>query len=328
MFIPSPPKKLKLVPKLTSYTLELSSPIVIGLSEPGVVTEPPNAIASPFIVIDEFASLAFSIEPANCVFETPPAFIVTAPDDTSKSALANEAIPLLEVDASSPAIVISSSLTVVSIPSPPENVKVEPVVNESFEPLSAASVNDVLIDVEPPNATDTPFIVIDEFANLAFAIEPASCVFVTPPDLIVTSPDDTEKSSELNEAIPLLDVEASSPDIVNMLPVIAVSTPSPPIILKLVPKATSNSFEDSSPIVIEELEKAELGMFVIVELFPSMFATNSEVVIDKLPDDAPVNVPVPTINLSALSSKPIKAFTSSPLSITIPASPAALPVLP
>ena len=87
VFIPSPPKKLKLVPKLTSYTLELSSPIVIGLSEPGVVTEPPNAIASPFIVIDEFASLAFSIEPANCVFETPPAFIVTAPDDTSKSAL-------------------------------------------------------------------------------------------------------------------------------------------------------------------------------------------------------------------------------------------------
>ena len=107
---------------------------------------------------------------------------LTAPDDTSKSALAKEAIPLLLVDASSPAIVISSSLTVVSIPSPPEKVKVEPVLNESLLPLSAASVNEVLIDVEPPNETDEPLIVIDEFANLLLAIEPASWAFVIVPD--------------------------------------------------------------------------------------------------------------------------------------------------
>lgn len=31
----------------------------------------------------------------------------------------------------------------------------------------------------PPSATDVPLIVIDEFANLVFAIEPASIVFVT-----------------------------------------------------------------------------------------------------------------------------------------------------
>ena len=42
--------------------------------------------------IDEFESLAFAIEPANCVFVIPPALTVTSPDDTAKSALANEAI--------------------------------------------------------------------------------------------------------------------------------------------------------------------------------------------------------------------------------------------
>ena len=43
-------------------------------------------------------------------------------------------------------------------------------------------------------------------------------------------------------------------------------------------------------------------MLVSVELSPSMSATISPFVIDKLPVDAPVKVPVPTVNLSALSS--------------------------
>ena len=145
---------------------------------------------------------------------------------------------MLDVLASSPAIVIVSSDTVVSIPSPPVKVSVPPVVKVSLLPLSAASVNDVLIDVEPPNETAEPLIVIEEFVN------------------------------------------------------------------------------------------AELGIFVRVELEPSILATNSPVVIVKLPVDAPVNVPVPTLNTFALSSKPINAFASSPLSITIPASPLALPVVP
>ena len=42
----------------------------------------------------------------------------------------------------------------------------------------------------------------------------------------------------------------------------------------------------------------------------------------------PVNVPVPTINLSALSSNPINALFESPLSITIPASFEGVPVVP
>ena len=51
-------------------------------------------------------------------------FVETAPDVTSKLAVAKEAIPLLVVVASSPAIVNTLFVTVVSIPSPPVNVNV------------------------------------------------------------------------------------------------------------------------------------------------------------------------------------------------------------
>ena len=59
-----------------------------------------------------------------------------------------------------------------------------------------------------------------------------------------------------------------------------------------------------------------------------MFATSVPVVIVKSPVEAPVNVPVPTINLSALSSQPIKALLLSPLSMTIPMSLPGVPVVP
>ena len=63
-------------------------------------------------------------------------------------------------------------------------------------------------------------------------------------------------------------------------------------------------------------------------ILPSTFATNVPVVIVRLPVEAPVNVPVPTINLSVDSSNPIKAFALSPLSITIPISLFLVPVVP
>ena len=49
-----------------------------------------------------------------------------------------------------------------------------------------------------------------------------------------------------------------------------VSTPSPPIILKLVPKVTSNSFDDSSPNVIKLFASELTAIFVIVLLFASI----------------------------------------------------------
>ena len=55
---------------------------------------------------------------------TPPSLIVTAPLDTAKLSELKLATPLLDVLASSPAIVISLPEILVSIPSPPATDKV------------------------------------------------------------------------------------------------------------------------------------------------------------------------------------------------------------
>ena len=51
-----------------------------------------------------------------------------------------------------------------------------------------------------------------------------------------------------------------------------------------------------------------------------MLATSVPVVTVRSPVDAPVNEPVPTRNLSADSSQPLKALSAEPRSITIPES--------
>ena len=67
---------------------------------------------------------------------------VTSPDDTPNIE-SNDATPLLfESDASSAAMVIALSDTVVSIPSPPLKVKVSSVLKVSLLPESAARVNE------------------------------------------------------------------------------------------------------------------------------------------------------------------------------------------
>ena len=107
------------------------------------VREPPSEIASEPIVTELLASFAFAIEPASCALVIPAALTVTAPDETSKSSEEKDAIPLLDAVASSAATVIALFATVVSIPSPPKNVRVSPVLKVSFYPLSAARVNEV-----------------------------------------------------------------------------------------------------------------------------------------------------------------------------------------
>ena len=59
------------------------------------------------------------------------------------------------------------------------------------------------------------------FASVTFAVVTASSAnsaVTTPPSLIVTAPEETAKLSLENDAIPLLDVLASSPAILNKLP--------------------------------------------------------------------------------------------------------------
>ena len=80
------------------------------------------------IVIEEFANLAFvtalsaiftvvTASFANSAVTTPPSLIVTAPLDTAKLSLENDATPLLDVVASSPENVIVPELSPTSIPS-------------------------------------------------------------------------------------------------------------------------------------------------------------------------------------------------------------------
>ncbi len=70
---------------------------------------------------------------------TPSSFIVTTPLDTEKLSELNEATPLFEVLASSPAIVIVVLLADVSIPSPPAIVKVSLSKSISIVPLSVVA---------------------------------------------------------------------------------------------------------------------------------------------------------------------------------------------
>ena len=67
---------------------------------------------------------------------------------------------------------------------------------------------------------------------------------------------------------------------------------------------------------------------VAVFTVPSKLATNVPAVTVKSPVSPPVAVVVPTINLSSLSSQPIKALSLLPLSIIKPASFAGVPDVP
>ena len=104
----------------------------------------------------------------------------------------------------------------------------------------------------PPSATASEPIVTELLASLALAIEPASCAFVTPAALIVTSPDDTANEAVLNVAIPLLLSEASSPEIVIVLSDTTVSTPVPPVNVIVSPVLTE-SFEPESAAILNVL---------------------------------------------------------------------------
>ena len=64
---------------------------------------------------------------------------------------------------------------------------------------------------------------------------------------MVTAPLETEKWSEENDATPLLDVLASSPAIVTVLPVDEVSIPSPPDIASV---SESRSIAMGQPVSV------------------------------------------------------------------------------
>mgnify|MGYP006238222833 CR=1 FL=1 len=96
------------------------------------------------------------------------------------------------------------------------------------------------------------------------------------------------------------------------------SNDTPPIFL-----AVANAVAVAALPVVDPEEPDTLPVTL-----PSKLATNVPVVIVKFPVLAPVNEPVPTLNLSSLSSNPINALSELPLSITKPASLAGVPEVP
>jgi len=128
-------KPIVTVPELspTSTSLEVPANVIVPPSATAVLLEPSAT------VIEELASLALAIDPANSALATPPSLIVTAPLDTAKLSELNEATPLFEVVASSPAIVIVFPVAEVSIPSPPAIVRVSESKSIAMVPLSVVA---------------------------------------------------------------------------------------------------------------------------------------------------------------------------------------------
>ncbi len=73
------------------------------------------------------------------------------------------------------------------------------------------------------------------FSSAVVAVTPSRILSSAAVEVVarLTAPLETVKSSESKDATPLLDVDASSPAIVTVLPVAEVSMPSPPAIVKV-----------------------------------------------------------------------------------------------
>ena len=93
--------------------------------------------------------------------------------------------------------------------------------------IKSESVIAAPISVAPSisNEDNATFPAVEIWFNFESAIEPANSSLAIPLSFIVTAPLETLKLSELNEAIPLLDAVASSPDITPLF----ISIPSPAV---------------------------------------------------------------------------------------------------
>ena len=157
--------------------------------------------------------------------------------------------------------------------------------------------NKVSSVIEPPRDTDVPLIVIAEFNNLPFAIEPANSSFDTPLFFIVTAPLLTLKLSELNDAIPLLLVVAFSP----LISPEDISIPSPALIAALALSVVkyrllepSDKSSVSPPPII-----ATFCAVDVVNVPPLTFKVLPEpTVISEVAIVAPSNVPVSYTHLT------------------------------
>ena len=132
---------------------------------------------------------------------TPSSFIVTLPLSTAKFCSLKLAIPLFDVEASSPAIVIVALLTLVSIPSPPAIVKAAlPDDAESWLESSAVILTSV---ISPDKSL---FIVSVDPVALVETLVPPSIVKVTAPVSPFIVPLSDTKETDSISPLPLLTV--------------------------------------------------------------------------------------------------------------------------
>ena len=180
------------------------------------------------------------------------------------------AIPLFSTIKLS-SIVVFVVLTVVVVPLTvrfPVTIKSFPTVTSFGKPIVKVSPEiAVSISFEVPetfNVSPSEIVPIDELSSAILNEELTNSALATPPSLIVTAPELTLKLSELNEATPLFDVEASSPETVKVAPEIVVSIPSPPVTNNVWPKSIEVVVDDSSAKAIVLFVNDVLAIFVIV----------------------------------------------------------------
>ena len=181
--------------------------------------------------------------------------------------------------------------------------------------VKSKSVNAVKAVIVPPSEVAVPPIVIALFANSALA---------TPAVLIVTTPLETAKLSEWNEAIPLLEVEAFSPEKVTVPELSATSKPSPAANVAVPPNAIAVLLEpsvtvivfavkDPIPMLVSVLDAPLIVLFVNVSVVS--LATNVLV---------PVGiVTVPELEILEIAGSVNALFVS----VSLPASVANVPVV-
>ena len=115
-------------------------------------------------------------------------------------------------------------------------------------------------------------------ASLTFTVlaaMSASSALATPASLIVTAPEDTEKLSVENEATPLFEELASSAAIVTVVPVAEVSTPSPPVIVR-VSESRSMSIEPLSVAISKSSAVSCVSTYALIDCWVANLTAESD----------------------------------------------------
>ena len=138
------------------------------------------------------------------------------------------------------------------------SMDIDEVIQEASEMIGGEQT----LGNEPKSARRSINLLLQDWQNRGVLLWTANTTEVTV-SASVTSPDDTPKSFESKDAIPLFEVVASSPAKVIVPEDSVTSIPSPAVNVIVPPKAVAVEF-DPSVTVIEELVKALFAILLKV----------------------------------------------------------------